>query len=157
MTELQPSTISAWIGLQTVSRIILERIGTALAENGLPDLSWYDALYEIEKAGEAGIRPFALKDRLLLPQYGTSRLLDRIEKAGLVLRIPTKDDGRGHCVAITAAGRALRRRMWPVYSAALQRLLEERMSSDQAKALAAILAQLRHDLPSTEAGPNPTP
>jgi len=157
MTDLRPSTVTAWIGLQRVSRIVLEHIGAALAENGLPDLSWYDALYEIEKAGDAGIRPFELKDRLLLPQYGTSRLLDRIEKAGLVLRLPSKDDGRGHLVAITDAGRTLRRRMWPVYSGALQRALEERMSNDQAEALAAVLAQLRHGLPSSEAGPNPTP
>ena len=48
---------------------------------GHPPLAWYDALLEIEKAGPDGLRPFELRKLLLLPQYGTSRLLDRMVTA----------------------------------------------------------------------------
>ena len=154
MTEPLPSTITAWIALQTVSRTLLETVEADLAASDLPDLSWYDALFEIEKTGETGIRPFALKDKLLLPQYGTSRLLDRMVKAELIVRIPSPVDGRGHLVAVTAAGRSLRRRMWPVYAAGLKRLVEERLTSDEAEILAQLLGRLRHGLPSPEASPN---
>jgi DNA-binding MarR family transcriptional regulator len=143
MNQPSDDIIAAWITLQTVSRTLLEEVDTALASAGLPDLSWYDALLEIEKAGEAGVRPFQLKDRLLLPQYGTSRLLDRIERAGLIARRAVKEDGRGHLVVITDEGRRMRRKMWPIYAAALQRLLGKHLSVEEATSLRTLLLKLK--------------
>lgn len=56
---------------------------------------WYDALWEIEKAGPGGLRPFELKVALLLPQYGPARLLDRMVKPRLIERRDCDEDGRG--------------------------------------------------------------
>ena len=105
MKPLNRETTDVWISLASANRRILERVETALKAEGLPSLSWYDALFEIEKAGEDGIRPFELKERLLLPQYGLSRLLDRIGKAGLLTRTDFEGDGRGHIVTITQKGK----------------------------------------------------
>lgn len=146
MTDPTPQTLAAWTALITVSRTVLEAVERALKSAGLPGLDRYDALLEIEKAGADGIRPLHLKDRLLLPQYGTSRLLDRLVRDGLIERLPCAEDRRGHSVRITAAGRSLRRRIWPVYAAALRDHVEARLSPDQAEALAALLNRLR---PST--------
>lgn len=143
MNTPSPSTLALWTTLVSVSRHLLETIEVRLKAEGLPSLTWYDALLEIEKAGSDGIRPFALEDRLLLPQYGTSRLLDRIEKAGLIARAPCEEDGRGHVVRITEAGKATRRRVWPVYARALSELIGDRMSPDEATALAEALRALR--------------
>jgi DNA-binding MarR family transcriptional regulator len=138
-----PSTLALWTTLVSVSRHLLETIEARLKAEGLPPLTWYDALLEIEKAGPDGIRPFALEDRLLLPQYGTSRLLDRIEKAGLITRAPCEDDGRGHVVRITDAGRTVRRQVWPVYARALNDLIGDRIGADEAAALTEALRVLR--------------
>lgn len=113
------NVVLAWKDLVSANRRVLERIEADLKMANLPTLAWYDALYEIEKAGKAGIRPLQLKDRLLLPQYGTSRLLDRIVKAELIRKAPCPEDGRGFVVQITAKGRTVRREMWPIYSNAL--------------------------------------
>lgn len=113
------NVVLAWKDLVSANRRVLERIEADLKMANLPTLAWYDALYEIEKAGKAGIRPLQLKDRLLLPQYGTSRLLDRIVKAELIRKAPCSEDGRGFVVQITAKGRTVRREMWPIYSNAL--------------------------------------
>lgn len=136
-----PQTIAAWTRLVTASRVLLDRIEAALKAEGLPPLGWYDALWELERA-EAGLRPFELQERLLLPQYGMSRLLDRLVTAGLVERLAVEEDGRGQRVRITTQGRDTRGRMWPVYAAELCRLVEVPLRQGEAEALAASLGRL---------------
>lgn len=142
MTGHDDATQAAWTALMRTSRRLLEKIEKDLKSAGYPPLSWYDALLELEKAGSRGLRPFELKDRLLLPQYGTSRLLDRMVKAGLVDRLDCEDDGRGHVVRISERGRSVRQAMWPVYAKALSALLGDRLTSDEAEELTRLLSKL---------------
>ena len=74
--------VQAWARLLKAERLALARVETALKQAGLPPLAWYDVLLELERAGEAGLRPFELERALLLAQYNLSRLLDRIERGG---------------------------------------------------------------------------
>lgn len=142
MTVPDPSTITAWVRLASAYEAILAEVEAALKADSLPPLSWYDALLVIERAAD-GIRPFEIRERLLLPQYGTSRLLARLEAAGLVARGPARDDGRGQVVTITEEGRAVRSRMWPVYAGCLRTRVEERLSTEEREALAQLLERLR--------------
>lgn len=142
MTQPKPETIAAWTSLVTANRVLLDDIESALKDAGLPLLSWYDALLELDKAGAEGIRPFELKERLLLPQYGMSRLLDRMAKAGLVDRQGAEDDGRGQIIRLTQKGRNTRQSMWPVYAGVLVRSVEHQLSKDEATELARLLKKL---------------
>jgi DNA-binding MarR family transcriptional regulator len=132
----------AWARLIRAQHIALSRVETALKQAGLPPLSWYDVLLEVERAGKAGTRPFEIERRLLLPQYGLSRLLDRIVSAGYIVRRPCGADGRGQIVAITRAGKAMRRRMWPVYGGAISCAIGERLSEEEAETLGELLGRL---------------
>jgi len=89
-----------------------------------------------------GLRPFALEQELLLAQYNLSRLIDRLETAGYVARRDCPEDGRGQVVAITASGRALVKRMWPTYRAAIARHVGAKLSEDEAGRLATLLGKL---------------
>jgi len=89
-----------------------------------------------------GLRPFALEQELLLAQYNLSRLNDRLETAGYVARRDCPEDGRGQVVAITASGRALVKRMWPTYRAAIARHVGAKLSEDEAGRLATLLGKL---------------
>jgi DNA-binding MarR family transcriptional regulator len=120
----------------------ISEIEAALAEAKLPPLSWYDVLLELERAGDEGLRPSRLEQEMLLEQYNVSRLIDRIEKAGYVKRRACEDDGRGQIVTITAAGKAIRRRMWPVYAEAIQRMLGELLTEAQIETLDGALGKL---------------
>ena len=140
--DVAADTQRAWTGLVSASRRMQDRIEARLKAEGLPPLGWYDALLEIERAGPDGLRPLALTRRLLLPQYGISRLLDRIENAGLVERRRAPADARGQIVAITEAGAALRARMWPVYAAEMRAGIEDRLTAQQIATLAGLLARL---------------
>ena len=134
--------IRVWTRLMRAQQTALAAIETALKQADLPPLAWYDVLLELDRAGPDGLRPFALERALLLPQYGLSRLLDRIEAAGYLERRPCPEDGRGQIVAITKSGRTLRRRMWPVYARALDMVIGDRLGATEARSLAALLDKL---------------
>jgi len=136
-------TIEAWKALLTTSRLLIEKVEDSLAASSLPSLAWYDTLLEIEKAGKEGIRPYKLKERLLLPQYGTSRLLGRILTAGLIEKHDCDEDGRGFVVRITSRGRQLRRKMWRVYANALCTGLEGPLTVGELKLLVDLMQKTR--------------
>ena len=140
--EPSENVVDAWIALIRAQKTSLQIVEQAFKQRDLPPLAWYDVLWELEQARPDALRPFELEKRLLMPQYGLSRLLDRIRDAGYIERRPSADDGRGYDIGITAAGRAMRRKMWPVYSAALKRALGDRLSDTEAREMAELLGKL---------------
>jgi DNA-binding MarR family transcriptional regulator len=136
------AAIQAWARLVRVSGTLLDAVEAELKAAGFPALSWYDALLELGRAPEGRLRPFELERSMLLPQYSTSRLVDRLEKAGLAIREECPGDGRGQHVTITAAGRALRERMWPAYAAAIERHIGSKIGCTDAQKLADLLGRL---------------
>lgn len=141
-TQAGETAFSAWAGLWRAQGRILSAIEGALKEAGLPPLSWYDVLIELEREGDAGLRPVELERAILLPQYGLSRLLDRIERDGYVQRRPCPDDRRGQNIVITPEGRALRKRMWPIYGAVIKDALEDKLSAAELAELDRLLGQI---------------
>lgn len=135
-------TIRAWARLMRAQQLVLASIERDLKVARLPPLVWYDVLLEVERAGEAGLRPFELERAMLLAQYNLSRLIDRIEHAGYVERRSCEDDGRGQLVAITDRGKAIRRKMWPVYARAIEAAVGRHLSPKQAEALDDLLGLL---------------
>ncbi|MGV1758588.1 MarR family winged helix-turn-helix transcriptional regulator [Rhizobium sp. A22-96] len=132
----------AWVRLMRAQQITLAAIEQDLKAAGLPPLGWYDVLLELARAADGKLRPYEIEERTLLAQHNLSRLLDRMEKAGLVHREIFSEDGRGRWVIITEAGNAMRTRIWTVYAAALQRHLGDRLDDTQADQLADLLTAL---------------
>ncbi|MGF1622788.1 MAG: MarR family winged helix-turn-helix transcriptional regulator [Rhodomicrobiaceae bacterium] len=143
MTNQPDETIlRSWIALMRAHHAALGTVENALKNAGLPQLGWYDVLLEVERAGKGGLRPFELERKLLLPQYGLSRLLERIAAAGYIERRPCGDDRRGQLVVITRAGAKMRSRMWPVYAEAVEAAIGLHLTSDEAATLARLLRKL---------------
>jgi len=140
----QPSdtVVDAWIALMRAQQVTLLTIERAFREAKLPPHAWYDALWELDRAGAAGLRPFEIERRMLIAQSNISRLLDRLEEQGYVERQPCEEDGRGQTIVITLSGRDLRRRMWPVYARAISEAVGQRVSEREAANLAGLLTKL---------------
>jgi DNA-binding MarR family transcriptional regulator len=136
------AVIRAWARLTRAQQRAQDEIEAALKAASLPALSWYDVLLETERAGKDGLRPFELERAMLLAQYNLSRLVDRMVAAGLVERRPCDDDGRGHKVVVTDAGRAMRRRMWPVYAGAIEQAVGRYFTVREARTLGDLLGRL---------------
>jgi len=145
MSPPSPSeaVIRAWARLVKAQNVVLSAVEAELKAAGFPPLAWYDVLLELSRAEGDGLRPLEIEGRLLLAQHNVSRLVDRLEKAGLAERRPCPDDRRGQVVAITGAGRDLLKRMWPVYRTAIQRHVGDKLGDEaRAQALADLLGRL---------------
>ena len=135
------ATVQAWINLLRAQRSALGSVESALRSADLPPLEWYDVLLELDRGGP--VRPRDLQERLLLRQSNVSRLLDRMEAKGTVERSRCADDARGQLVCATDKGKALRRRMWATYSAAIEQAIGGRLSEAEARQLAGLLDRLK--------------
>ena len=145
MTEggkLEEVEIAAWARLLKASARLIGAVERDLKVAGLPQLSWYDALLELHRAGKAGLRPADLQKEMLLPQYNVSRLIDRLEAAGYAVRIPHPEDARGQVLQITKEGRALIRRMWRVYRKTVVENFASKLGNGDAGKLAELLKPL---------------
>src|SRR5437016_6579129 len=87
------------------------------AEDGIRDWSVTGvqtcALPIFHRAPGRRLRVGALAEQVTLSRTGMTRLLDRVERDGLISRQPAPEDRRGSYVVITAAGSAVLRKMWP--------------------------------------------
>jgi DNA-binding MarR family transcriptional regulator len=129
--------LSAWQAVLTTHASVVARVEEALAEAGLPPLSWYDVLWAVRRAPGRRVRMAELADRLTLSRGGLTKLAGRLEAAGLLRREPAEDDGRGLYAVLTDAGEDMLRRMWPVYSRVLRETFVDTISADEAAAIAA--------------------
>ena len=88
------------------------------------------------------MRPVELEKQMLIPQYSTSRLIDRLVEEGLAARRECKIDKRGPFVEITEAGRELQKKMWSAYSAAIEKHVGSKLSDADAVKLCGLLDRL---------------
>lgn len=143
MTDtLDQSAVEAWARLLRAHKLLLEGVETALKEAGLPPLTWYDVLLELERDDSEGLRQYEIAERTLLSKHNLTRLLDRLQAAELVVRRECAEDGRGNIVSITEKGLALRRRMWPLYAGAIRCNFAGRLTSKDIASLSRILRKL---------------
>ena len=136
-------TVKAWTSLVKAEQRVFARVEEDLKKAGFPPLEWYDVLYELDREPSGVLPQAAVQSRIMLAQYNLCRLVDRLEREDLVTRKPSPEDGRSNLLVITDKGRDLRRRMWPVYSGAIEAHLGRHFSADEAERLAQLLSRLQ--------------
>jgi len=140
--KLTPAVVEAWANLLRTQRTLLDKVEEDLKRARLPSLDWYHVLHEIDGSPKGMLRQTGVQDRTRLAQYNVCRLVDRLEREGLVERHQCQIDGRNNVLLITAKGRALRRAMWPVYAAAIEAHFGAHLSAVEASHLARLLGKL---------------
>ena len=89
------SELAAWRGFLRVHAALVHELDRELEEtHGLP-LTHYEVLLYLESAPGHRLRMAELASSVLLSQSGVTRLVDRLERDGLVAREPCPDDRRG--------------------------------------------------------------
>lgn len=136
------SATDLWVSLARAQQRVLAAMERDLKAAGMPQLSWYDVLWELDRAKDGRLRPFEIEECTLLTQYNLSRLIARLEKEGLVRREVFDQDNRGRWVVITQAGRDTRARMWEVYKRSIRQHLGGQFSDQEAQLLTGLLRRL---------------
>lgn len=133
---------SVWRLFLTAHTRLIDRIEQKLAEANLPPLEWYDVLFALKEAENYRLRLSELADRVLLSRSNLTRLVDRLEKAGLLHREPCLGDRRGTFATLTAAGLEMQQQMWEVYAEGIAQHFAHHVSDDEARLLQTVLQRL---------------
>lgn len=131
----------AWQALRGSHQLLVDRIGRELSEAGLPELSWYDVLTRLDEP-DTPLRPRDLLCHVGVTKSGLTRLLDRIESAGLLERRRCPSDRRGTFLAITDAGRETLAAMRPIRDGVFEQHFEGVLSRDDAARVADSLGRV---------------
>ena len=103
--QLSDLELAAWRGMLEAHKDLVGRLDAELErDHGLP-LTSYEVLMYLADSEAGKLRMGELANHLLLSRSGITRLVDRLERQGLVERQPCEDDGRGFYAALTDAGR----------------------------------------------------
>jgi DNA-binding MarR family transcriptional regulator len=141
LSDQRSTSVEAWVRLLR-SQAALRRVfdGQLQSDHGLT-LNDFEALLTL--AHEDGrMRRVDLAERLLLTPSGVTRLLDGLEKAGLVEKGSCASDARVTYAVLTADGRRRLEKAADSHLAAVSALLEERFAADELETLAELLGRL---------------
>jgi DNA-binding MarR family transcriptional regulator len=147
--QLTPEQLTAWrLFLRAHARILRRLEADLLREHHLP-LASYDVLVQLVEAPERRLRMTELADRVLLSRSGLTRLVDRLEREGVVVREACAEDARGMFAVLTDAGYERLRAAAPTHLRGVQEYAVGRLSGDELTVLGRLLARLA-DEPADE-------
>lgn len=110
-------------------------------EHGLP-MSRFEPMAVVDRLGAC--RVFDVASALAITVGGTSKLIDRIEKAGYCRRRSNPDDRRSSLIELTADGRMLLERARKTVEAELYLRLNPVLTEQTTHDLVELLGQLRN-------------
>src|SRR4051794_32326330 len=107
---------------------------------GIP-MRWYDALVHLEET-PTGLRMHELADRILYSKSGFTRVVDRLEEAGLVRRVRPDNDRRSILVSLTDKGRDTMERARAYHRDGIKRHFSQHLSEQEINALTSALEKV---------------
>ena len=97
--------LRAWRGLLRAHACLAKRVGSELErEHHLPMTS-YEVLNHLHEAPEGRMRMCDLAEQAQLSRSGLTRMVDRLERDGLLSRCSCDHDARGAYACLTETGR----------------------------------------------------
>jgi DNA-binding MarR family transcriptional regulator len=110
-------------------------------EHNLP-LSSYEVLLYLADAPDGRMRMAELADSVLLSRSGLTRLVDRLQREGLLKRERCESDARGYFAEITPKGRRLFDAARRTHLDGVRALFLSRFSRDELRAMGALWQKL---------------
>jgi DNA-binding MarR family transcriptional regulator len=126
--DLGPAELAAWRGmLRAHSSLFHDMDAELTAAHGLA-LRSYEVLLHLDEAPRRRLRMSDLSHSVLLSASGVSRLVDRLEREGLVCRERCSSDGRGYWAVLTSRGETAFRDARATHLAGVRRLFVRHFS-----------------------------
>ena len=133
--QLLEQHLAAWRTLLKAHATIIDHIDHDLVVAKLPPLSTYDVLIELYEAPEHRLRMHELAERVALSRSGLTRLVDRLEAEGLLIRDRSSTDRRGAYAVITEQGITALRQIWPTYARGIAEYFAQWLTLEEAQLL----------------------
>jgi DNA-binding MarR family transcriptional regulator len=141
-TPRTSTAIDAFVRLVRANAAVTRQLSAQLsADHGL-NISAYEALLQLARAPESKLRRVDLANGLLLTAGGVTRLLDGLERDGLVAREECSTDRRITYAVLTEAGRAKLGEATKSHTRQIRELLGGPYDEDELAQLVALLDRL---------------
>ena len=135
--------MEAWEAVLRTVGSLLKIFERELEEaEGLP-LPWYDVLIQLSAAPDGRLRMQALAESVVLSRSGLTRLIDRMEKAGMVDREHSTEDRRGYYAVLTEEGRRVFLGAKPVHERGIYEHFTRHLDDGDARAVVAAFTKVR--------------
>jgi DNA-binding MarR family transcriptional regulator len=139
---LNEEELAAWRGMLRAHAELTKELDAELArEHNLP-LSSYEVLLYLADAPDGRMRMAELAESVLLSRSGLTRLVDRLEREGLLKRERCESDARGYFAQITPQGRRLFDRARRTHLEGVRARFLSRFSRDELRAMGALWQKL---------------
>ncbi len=126
----------AWRGLLRAHACLAKRLDSELERShGLPMTS-YEVLHHLDSSGGGRMRMCDLADQAQLSRSGLTRLVDRLERDGLLERCSCEQDARGSYACLTPAGRGRLQEARGTHLAVMREHFFSRFSEGELRVLA---------------------
>ena len=133
--------IATWINLYQAVRVIQARIDERLRAE--TDLSWpeFELLMRLEVAADRPLQMSEIAAQLVGSPSGTTRIADRLEKDGLIVRETPRENRRIVRVQLTDQGRKVLRKADQTFRTTLQENFGDHLGDNE---VAELRRALRH-------------
>jgi DNA-binding MarR family transcriptional regulator len=132
--------LAAWRAFLQAHRTVTAALANELEAVTGMSLAWYDVLVQLTEGGS--LRMKQLADRVLLSRSGLTRLVDRLEVEGWVVRRASPEDARGFYVEITPAGTASLRRASVVHLRGVVHHFTRLLQADELEVIRRLMERL---------------
>lgn len=140
---MAPSNRIQWLSdLVRVEIVLWNRIDARLRQEHDLSLAFFESIYLLDGAPDGSLRVGDMARSLGITVGATSKLVDRVEAAGLIRREPDADDRRASRVTLTDAGRRKLAVAHNTYTAELAALLDPTLSADEQQVLHTLIKRL---------------
>ena len=142
-----PERLRCWRLFFESSLALIDMLDTELQEAvGIPQ-RWYDVLVQLEEAPD-GLPMNELAERILYSKSGFTRVVDRMEEAGLVRRVRPEHDRRSILVLLTEEGTKTMERARLHHRDGIDRHFSRHLTDAEVRALTKALEKVsRHARP----------
>jgi DNA-binding MarR family transcriptional regulator len=134
--------LAVWRSFLRAHAQVVRTLETELGEAREIPLATYDVLVQLTEAPGHRLRMTELADRVLLSRSGLTRLIDRLERDGLVCRKPVADDARGMYAVLTAEGTSRLRSAAQVHLVGIEEHFARRFNRQELARLGQLLGRL---------------
>lgn len=141
-TPKTSAAIAAFVRLVRANAAVTRQLSAQLSADHGVSLNAYEALLLLARAPDSRLRRVDLANTLLLTAGGVTRLLDGLEREGLVAREECSIDRRVTYAVLTKAGRDKLREASKSHTRQIRQLLGGVYDDDELAQLAALLDRL---------------
>jgi len=134
--------LQAWVGLLRTHAAVTRQLDRELVQDHGLTINDYEVLLHLSRAHERMLRRVDLASRVLLTPSGITRLLDGLERSGLVTKAACRTDARVVYAKLTDKGAKRLEAASDSHLASVRGLFAERFSEEELESLASLLERL---------------